>query len=622
MRKPVLGSSNMRRGTRRLIARSLSVVLILAMVGTGTAQALTSTTQPQLTLNHLIRTSPFQGSSTTVRDNEGSAYVASDDSLWMASDNDDALFEVNRTTGALRRMIEQSAFINAPRFGVGGTAGQARTEDLESLAYDANADVLYAFSGSTSATPTSFRLIRDGNNRFQVESWQSMSSEWTAAGWRSADGLTYVANGSTIRTYNFATNTLGPSFSISGLSSIYGIDFDDVTGDLLAVNSSERLYRASMTARTLLAGWSGISLTGLGLRDTRAVEVIGEQLLVTDGDDGRAASDPMNHAVFVLDVTGPGGPAPTASFTATPTTGTVPLVVNFTDTSSGTPTSWAWEFGDGGTSTEASPSHTYTSTGTWTATLTATNEQGSSSYSRTITVNEPSAPTASFTATPTTGSVPLVVNFTDTSSGTPTSWDWDFGDGGTSTEALPSHTYTSTGTFTATLTATNELGSSSTSRTITVNEAPTELALDADTYVKSSSPTKNYASAPTMKLKTPNPSEYRTLVKFTLSGLSDAPSSVKLRLYVTDASSRGGDWYLVSNAWIEGEVVWDNKPDVSGSPVASVGAIVVGTWVEIDLTGAITGNGTYSFEATSTSTNTAAFSTSQGTNAPQVIVIP
>lgn len=379
----------MRGRARRSVARSLSVVLALAVVGTGTAQALISTTQPQLTLNHLIRTSPFQGTSTSVRDNEGSAYVASDDALWMASDNDDALFEVDRTTGALRRKIAQSDFINAPRFGVGGTAGQARTEDLEALAYDANADILYAFSGSTSATPTVFRLTRGGNDRFQVQSWQPMASEWTGAGWRSADGLTYVANGSTIRTYDFATNSFGPSFSISGLSKIFGVDFDDATGDLLAVNGSERLYRASMTTRTLLPGWNGISLTGLGFLDTRAVEVIGEQLLVTDGADSgaRPTSDPMSHAVFVLDVTGPGGPAPTASFTATPTTGTAPLTVNFTDTSSGSPTSWAWTFGDGGTATSPSPSHTYDTTGTFTATLTATNDLGSDSTSQTITVD-------------------------------------------------------------------------------------------------------------------------------------------------------------------------------------------------------------------------------------------
>ena len=179
----------------------------------------------------------------------------------------------------------------------------ARTEDLEALAYDAHADVLYAFSGSTSATPTAFRLARDGNDQFQVQSWQPLPSEWTGAGWRAADGLTYVADGSTIRSYDFARNTFGPAFSIPGLGRIFGLDFDNVTGDLLAVNTAERLWRASMGTRRLRPGWNGISLTGLGLLDTRAVEVIGRQVFVSDGADSRGSSDPMNHAVFVIGVT-------------------------------------------------------------------------------------------------------------------------------------------------------------------------------------------------------------------------------------------------------------------------------------------------------------------------------
>jgi hypothetical protein len=280
----------------------LSIVVTPGSEG-GVAQALPSTSDPQLTLNRLIRTSPFQGSPTSLRDNEGSAYVASDNSLWLASDNDNALFEVDRTTGALRRRIRQAAFMNARRFGGGPRAGDARTQDFEALAYDARADVLYAFSGSTSATPTAFRLIRDGNDRLQVQSWQPLPQEWTGAGWRAADRRLYVAVGSTIRTYAFTTNRFGPAFSIPGLSGIFGLDFDNVTGDLLAVNTAERLWRAGMGTRRLRPGWNGISLTGLGLVDTRAVEVIGQQVFVSDGDDSRRSSDPMNHAVFVIGVT-------------------------------------------------------------------------------------------------------------------------------------------------------------------------------------------------------------------------------------------------------------------------------------------------------------------------------
>ncbi|MGD0058631.1 MAG: DNA/RNA non-specific endonuclease [Verrucomicrobiia bacterium] len=70
---------------------------------------------------------------------------------------------------------------------------------------------------------------------------------------------------------------------------------------------------------------------------------------------------------------------PLASFTASPTNGTEPLAVTFTDTSSGSPTTWVWTFGDGiGTSTAQNPNYTYTSPGTYAVTLIASNAGGSS----------------------------------------------------------------------------------------------------------------------------------------------------------------------------------------------------------------------------------------------------
>ncbi|MET3164296.1 UNVERIFIED_ORG: PKD repeat protein [Arthrobacter sp. UYEF10] len=87
-------------------------------------------------------------------------------------------------------------------------------------------------------------------------------------------------------------------------------------------------------------------------------------------------------------------------------------------------------------------------------------------------VTPPPAPTAAFTAAPTTGTAPLNVSFTDTSTGTPTSWSWTFGDGGVSTVQNPAHTYAAAGTYTATLTATNGGGTSSATTTISVDPAP------------------------------------------------------------------------------------------------------------------------------------------------------
>jgi PKD repeat protein len=78
---------------------------------------------------------------------------------------------------------------------------------------------------------------------------------------------------------------------------------------------------------------------------------------------------------------------------------------------------------------------------------------------RTVASSPPSAPVASFTASPTSGPAPLSVQFTDSSTGTPTSWSWAFGDGSTATEQNPLHRYLAAGTYTVTLTVANGAGS-------------------------------------------------------------------------------------------------------------------------------------------------------------------
>jgi hypothetical protein len=70
-------------------------------------------------------------------------------------------------------------------------------------------------------------------------------------------------------------------------------------------------------------------------------------------------------------------PPPIAEFTAAPTSGNPPLVIQFTDRSTGGPiTSWLWSFGDSGTSSEQNPSHTYRSPGRYTVTLTVSGPTG------------------------------------------------------------------------------------------------------------------------------------------------------------------------------------------------------------------------------------------------------
>ena len=74
--------------------------------------------------------------------------------------------------------------------------------------------------------------------------------------------------------------------------------------------------------------------------------------------------------------------APGVNFSASPTQGGAPYLVNFTDLSQNA-TSWLWNFGDGTTSTMQNPSHVYSVPGTYTVTLTAANANGTNLLQKT-----------------------------------------------------------------------------------------------------------------------------------------------------------------------------------------------------------------------------------------------
>jgi hypothetical protein len=293
-----------RRGRPARLLVGATVVALLASAAPASA-SLPVTSSPELKLVRTIRTSPFVGSSISIKDGEGSAFVPRDNSLWLADDNGRAVYEVNPTTGALKQKIDQSAFATATKFGGGSQAGADRTRDLEAMAYDEANDILYAFSGpccSSSVLPTAFRLMRTGGT-FKVESFQPLGSgaDYTAAGWNRADGKVYVGVGGQIRSYNYVTNTASSTFRVTDLIGILGMTFSADGHDMYVVTNAEKLRRVDWATKKLVAGWT-FDLTGFKVKDSRAVELINDQFYVLDGYDGRSSGDPLKHAVFVFDV--------------------------------------------------------------------------------------------------------------------------------------------------------------------------------------------------------------------------------------------------------------------------------------------------------------------------------
>jgi PKD repeat protein len=210
-------------------------------------------------------------------------------------------------------------------------------------------------------------------------------------------------------------------------------------------------------------------------------------LTLTD-DDGLTSSCTQNVTV--------GNALPLCTFTVNPNSGTAPLDVDFdaggsTDQDEGGASivSYNWDFGDGNSEINAAPtdttSHTYTNTGTFTVTLIVTDDEGGFSECE-RTVNATGAiPTASFTASPVSGTAdneddPITFDASASTDNdelglTIVQYQWDFGDGTavvTTNNPVTVHTFVNPGNFSVTLTVTDDEG-----QTDTENQA---YIVDAD----------------------------------------------------------------------------------------------------------------------------------------------
>ena len=176
--------------------------------------------------------------------------------------------------------------------------------------------------------------------------------------------------------------------------------------------------------------------------------------------------------------------APIARLTATPNSGQAPLLVSLSGAGSSdsdqddTIVSYTFDFGDGSASVTqpgSSVSHSYQAAGNYNVELHVRDSRGlrsiASDVVRVTVLADNAAPTASLSATPTSGSSPLTVSFDASASSDPdqgdhiASYSIDFGDGviaPAQSSSSFSHTYSAAGTFNARLTVKDSYGAAST----------------------------------------------------------------------------------------------------------------------------------------------------------------
>ena len=75
-----------------------------------------------------------------------------------------------------------------------------------------------------------------------------------------------------------------------------------------------------------------------------------------------------------------------------------------------------------------------------------------------------------------------------------------------------------------------------------------------------------------------------------------------------------------NNTWTETGVTYSNAPPL-GTSIGSTSPVTTGTWISIDITAYITGNGTYNLAVTTPGSTAISLASRQsGANAPQLII--
>jgi hypothetical protein len=144
-----------------------------------------------------------------------------------------------------------------------------------------------------------------------------------------------------------------------------------------------------------------------------------------------------------------------------------------------------------------------------------------------------------------------------------------------------------------------------------------------DAYVNAGSSTTNYGTSKTLYVDN-SPVEH-SYIQFNVQGLSQAPSSVTLKIFANSTSTTGFDVYAVAdNTWVESTINYANAPAFAGSKTGSSGAIMTaGQFYSIDVTSLVLGNGLVSFGLLTTSGTAINLSSREnGANAPQLVITP
>jgi hypothetical protein len=230
-------------------------------------------------------------------DGESLTYVPEDDSFWIADDNRDSFYEVDRRTGAYGAQVTLDTILAAlPDAGQCDDGdGDPNTvcsyvDNFELLAYDPAERSMYAINtvDMPDDRPAIFRLAKGAcAGCFTPESWQPLLVGPSYKSIIVVAGQVYVALSGRLYPYDYDTNQLAtvdangdslpPAYATS--SPVLGLSFDGTF--LWILTHSRVLHEVEWATRTERRSFD---LDAFGFSLPRGLEVVRDTIYIIEGD--------------------------------------------------------------------------------------------------------------------------------------------------------------------------------------------------------------------------------------------------------------------------------------------------------------------------------------------------
>jgi hypothetical protein len=142
-----------------------------------------------------------------------------------------------------------------------------------------------------------------------------------------------------------------------------------------------------------------------------------------------------------------------------------------------------------------------------------------------------------------------------------------------------------------------------------------------DAHGDEAKPDQNFGSGTTLYAQGGSDPDMVTYLRFPAGGLTGVVRRATLRLFVTNDTPDGPTVQLTGGNWTEGGLTWRNRPAPVGPVLTNLGKVAKG-WVDLDVTPAVAGSGTFNFVLLSASADSFGARSSEASSGerPQLVV--